>query len=146
MRRDLYVGRDAVQPVRLRPGHRYRRRNPRQQTNAVTAFIDASQIYGSSKEAADGLRYFSGGKLKMSDDMLHMEGGAFVSGDERAREQVGLTSMHTLFNREHNRLAAELERNTGCCRISMASLQVIWTTRRRSTRRSTRRHASWSVA
>ena len=83
--------------------------NPRQQTNAVTAFIDASQIYGSSKEAADGLRYFSGGKLKMSDDMLHMEGGVFVSGDERAREQVGLTSMHTLFNREHNRLAAELE-------------------------------------
>lgn len=84
--------------------------NPRQQVNAVTAFIDASQIYGSSKDAANGLRYFSGGKLKMSDDMLHMEGGVFVSGDERAREQVGLTSMHTLFNREHNRLAAEFEK------------------------------------
>ena len=83
--------------------------NPRQQTNAVTAFIDASQIYGSSKDEADDLRYFSGGKLKMSGDMLHMDGGVFVSGDERAREQVGLTSMHTLFNREHNRLAENLE-------------------------------------
>ncbi|MGB5252067.1 MAG: peroxidase family protein, partial [Sedimenticolaceae bacterium] len=83
--------------------------NPRQQINAVTAFIDASQIYGSSKVEGDSLRDFSGGKLKMTGDMLHMEDGVFVSGDERAREQIGLTSMHTLFNREHNRLAGKLE-------------------------------------
>ncbi|MCB1802782.1 MAG: peroxidase family protein [Gammaproteobacteria bacterium] len=84
---------------------------PRQQLNATTAYIDASQIYGSDEMTANSLRTFSGGKLKMTDAMgglLHMEGTEFVSGDERAMEQVGLTAMHTLFNREHNRIAEEL--------------------------------------
>lgn len=88
---------------------------PRQQVNATTAYIDASQVYGSDKQTADSLRTFSGGKLKMTDAMgglLHTEdsamGKVFVSGDERAMEQVGLTAMHTLFNREHNRIAEEI--------------------------------------
>ena len=32
----------------------------------------------------------------------------FLAGDHRANEQLGLTSMHTLWFREHNRVAAEL--------------------------------------
>lgn len=96
--------------------------SPRQQINAITAFIDASQIYGSDRVTADRLRTFSGGKLKMSgpsdapllDTEMTDRGPMFVSGDERANEQVGLTSMHTLFNREHNRLADEIAaRNPG---------------------------------
>lgn len=85
--------------------------NPRQQLNAATAYIDASQIYGSDLDTANALRTFSGGKLKMTSvqgGLLHMENGVFVSGDERVNEQVGLTTMHTLFNREHNRLAEQI--------------------------------------
>ena len=88
---------------------------PRQQVNSSTAYIDASQIYGSDKSTADSLRTFVGGKLKMTDTiggLLHMEysaiGPMFISSDERVNEQVGLTTMHTLFNREHNRIAEQI--------------------------------------
>ena len=89
---------------------------PRQQVNAITAFVDASQIYGSDQATSDALRTFSDGKLKMSVtaagallDMKTVDGKLeFQSGDERVNEQIGLTSMHTLFNREHNRLAGLL--------------------------------------
>lgn len=92
--------------------------NPRQQINEITAFIDASNVYGSDQERADALRTFSGGMLKTSDgdllpfnlDGLPNAGGPsaelFVAGDVRANENAVLTSMHTLFVREHNRLAA----------------------------------------
>lgn len=93
--------------------------NPRQQINEITAFIDASNVYGSDAERANALRTLDGtGRLKTSEgdllpfnlDGLHNAGGdspaLFVAGDIRANEQVGLTAMHTLFVREHNRLAS----------------------------------------
>ena len=82
----------------------------RTQVNNITAFIDGSNIYGSSKEVADSLREFEGGKLTMGADnyMPQNEGGQYKSGDVRVNENAGLTSMHTLWAREHNRVADNL--------------------------------------
>jgi len=94
--------------------------NPRAQMNSITAFVDASNVYGSDDVRAAALRTFDGGRLKTSDgnllpfnvDGLDNAGGTssslFLAGDVRANEQVGLTAMHTLWVREHNRLADEL--------------------------------------
>ena len=94
--------------------------NPRRQMNAATAFVDASQVYGPEASRAVALRTGDGtGMLETShegrllpfnDQGLENDGGRdlqdlFVAGDVRANEQVGLTAMHTLFVREHNRLA-----------------------------------------
>lgn len=95
---------------------------PRQQMNALTAFIDASNVYGSHRSRALALRAFdgsgrlrtsSGGFLPRNDQGLPNAPSAdeeemFLAGDVRANEQVALTAMHTLFVREHNRLAHTL--------------------------------------
>ena len=75
--------------------------SPRQYENAITSFIDASQIYGSSQATIDMMRV-DGGKLRMVDDMLDTDGSSFMTGDVRAAENVALSSLHTLFTREHN--------------------------------------------
>lgn len=94
----------------------------RQQFNFLTAYIDASNVYGSDLERAHELRTLDGtGRLKTSaGDLLpfNLNGFAnapsaadpsfFLAGDIRCNEQVGLTAMHTLFVREHNRLAAQI--------------------------------------
>jgi len=86
--------------------------NPREQINQITAWIDGSMIYGSGKATADSLRTFSGGKLKTSTgNFLPMDStGSFLAGDVRANENIELTSMQTLFVREHNRIATQLAR------------------------------------
>ena len=87
--------------------------NPRQHINSITAWLDGSNVYGSSAAQALGLREDTingagtGAKLKTSAGglLLPVDGsGHFFAGDERAEEQVGLTATHTLFVREHNRL------------------------------------------
>ena len=108
--------------------------NPRQHFNAITAFIDGSNVYGSTEEVAAWLRTFENGKLKVSagnllpwntldgeydsdldpdaphmDDAVGMASRLFVAGDVRANEQPLLASMHTLFVREHNRLCDEFK-------------------------------------
>ena len=92
----------------------------REQVNEITAFIDGSMIYGSDAERSDALRSFEGGRLLVSEgdllpfntDGLDNAGGTdanlFVAGDVRANEQVGLLAMHTLWVREHNRVADEI--------------------------------------
>lgn len=89
----------------------------REQVNAITAYIDASQVYGSDTERATALRLNDGsGKLATTEsehgDLLPYNLGGFdnagsgpsffLAGDVRANEQVGLTALHTLFVREHN--------------------------------------------
>jgi peroxidase len=94
---------------------------PRQQLNQITHFLDASNVYGSDDVRAAALRTNDGtGQLLISSgDLLPFNtaglpnaGGTgpelFLAGDVRANEQVGLTAMHTLFVREHNRLAQEI--------------------------------------
>ncbi len=95
--------------------------NPRQQLNAVTAYVDASQVYGSDATRAADLRLHDGsGRLRTSPGNLlpfntaglPNAGGPgsnlFIAGDVRCNEQVGLISMHTLFMREHNRLCGQI--------------------------------------
>ncbi|MEM9290736.1 MAG: peroxidase family protein [Acidobacteriota bacterium] len=95
--------------------------SPRQQINEITAWIDASNVYGSDDERAEALRTLDGtGQLKTSEgdllpfnvDGLPNAGGdseaLFLAGDVRANEQVGLAAMHTLFVREHNRQARRI--------------------------------------
>ena len=103
--------------------------SPRQQENEVTSYIDASMVYGSTQERADFLRESSGGRLKVGNKVPSTKpslpiapecppdfpdccpagfNSCFVAGDVRTNEQVSLTVMHTLFVREHNRIAAQL--------------------------------------
>ncbi len=92
--------------------------NPRQQLNLITAYVDASNVYGSDPERARAVRTNDGtGELLMSDGRmlpfneagLDNAGGTQrrfrLAGDVRANENVALLSMHTLWVREHNRLA-----------------------------------------
>ena len=102
--------------------------NPRQLPNVITAWIDGSNVYGSDEERADFLRSYEGGLLKTSEgDLLPFnlspeDGGVendnptrqnptdlFVAGDVRGNENAVLSSIHTLFVREHNRIATELK-------------------------------------
>ena len=107
--------------------------SPRQQINLITSWIDGSNVYGSDEARANWLRTFTEGKLKVSagnllpyntldgeknspidpnaPSMAGDEGGTqvvFVAGDIRAVEQSSLTSLHTLFVREHNRICDDL--------------------------------------
>lgn len=99
----------------------------REQVNEITAYIDASNVYGSDSERAQGLRTLDGtGQLETSAGSLlpfNLSGlpnapspdpSFFLAGDIRANEQVALTAMHTLFVREHNHWARRLgRRNPG---------------------------------
>jgi hypothetical protein len=83
--------------------------NPRQQINQISAWIDGSMVYGSDQATAVSLRTFTGGALRTSAGNLPPENqSGFLAGDSRANENIELTSMHALFIREHNRLAAEM--------------------------------------
>ena len=93
----------------------------RQQLNQISAYIDASMVYGSDQFRSNALRMDGTGKLEVSPgDLLPFNtmgldnaGGTgsnlFLAGDIRANEQISLTVMHTLFVREHNRLADEIK-------------------------------------
>ncbi|ESO94460.1 hypothetical protein LOTGIDRAFT_161152 [Lottia gigantea] len=106
---------------------------PRQQINALTAFIDASNVYGNGPDEANSLRDLTNerGLLRVGpslngnrllpfdeDTLNHVDCQldatkrhvpCFKAGDHRANEHLALTAMHTLFMREHNRIATALE-------------------------------------
>lgn len=76
--------------------------------NAITSWIDGSQIYGSDNETNCALRTFKNGKLKTSgnqgEELLPLFGDFFRAGDVRAIENAVLASYHIIFVREHNRI------------------------------------------
>ncbi|XP_013859259.1 eosinophil peroxidase [Austrofundulus limnaeus] len=114
--------------------------NRREQINALTAFLDLGQVYGSEAQLALNLRNLTsnGGLLavntefrdngrellpfhplqvqmcatrrRVTNDTNAREVPCFIAGDVRVAENIALTSIHTLFVREHNRLARGLKR------------------------------------
>lgn len=84
---------------------------PRVQINVITAWLDGSQIYGSDERTASNLRTFTDGKMTVDSNQFMPldENGQFLAGDVRANENMILSSLHTLFVREHNRLAGILK-------------------------------------
>lgn len=99
--------------------------DPRQQENEITSWIDGSMIYGSDDERALALRVsedsaylatsdgnllpFNTAGLTNANAMGVDDDELFVGGDVRVNEQAGLAAMHTLWVREHNRIAEILE-------------------------------------
>uniref|UniRef100_UPI00398F2A2A myeloperoxidase-like isoform X2 n=1 Tax=Pristiophorus japonicus TaxID=55135 RepID=UPI00398F2A2A len=111
-----------------------------EQINEQTAYIDASNIYGNMEHQAKKLRDFTSdlGLLMVNptfsdNNLKYMPFRSFkqtnpcavthnssscsgvtvpcmLAGDARANENLGLLSFHTIFLREHNRLARELKR------------------------------------
>ncbi len=86
------------------------RTNPRQQVTSITAWIDGSMIYGSDDATANSLRAHVGGRmLQGANGLLPQDAnGFFIAGDIRANENPELSSLQTLFVREHNRVAGQL--------------------------------------
>jgi Animal haem peroxidase/Ricin-type beta-trefoil lectin domain len=114
--------------------------NPRQQTNTLSSYIDAFNVYGPTASRLEWLRDGSvDGNVTNNRATLMLKGGylptreargdpgtaptmvvdgrllanptkAVVAGDVRANENIGLTATHTLFAREHNRIVSKLPR------------------------------------
>ncbi|KAL1130925.1 hypothetical protein AAG570_012166 [Ranatra chinensis] len=105
---------------------------PREQINQLTAFIDGSQVYGFTQNRSILLRDYSNdlGLLRVGiptpsgkhllpiagsqevdcrRDPTESEVGCFLAGDIRVNEQLALVAMHTIWLREHNRIAIELK-------------------------------------
>lgn len=96
-----------------------------EQMNQATHFLDGSQIYGSTPKEAASLRLPNGGLLKFENyndeeflpltanpkDKCMISGDkkiCFNSGDTRVNMHPWLSGMHTIWAREHNRIARNL--------------------------------------
>jgi hypothetical protein len=118
-------------------------RSPRQQINTVPSYIDAFAVYGGDASRLEWLRdgpydgrlvnnaatfLLDDGYLPRRDArgdagsapfmaadgrLTSQPNRAMVAGDVRANENIALTATHTLFAREHNRIASLLPRRLG---------------------------------
>jgi len=102
----------------------------RRQISSVSSYLDASQVYGSDEARAAALRTDNGMGAKLATspgNLLPINVGGlandnngpfadnqlFLTGDVRANENAPLTSIHTIFMREHNRLVDALKTQQG---------------------------------
>ncbi|XP_037085818.1 peroxidase-like [Pollicipes pollicipes] len=92
---------------------------PARPLNEITTFLDLSNVYDSQEARMNELRAFQDGLMRKSPgELLPMLDPAsmcrasicFRAGDRRVNEQSGLALMHTIFLREHNRIAKALKR------------------------------------
>lgn len=99
--------------------------NVREQENEISSWIDGSMIYGSDIERNNALRVgpnspmlatsannllpFNEFGMANANGFVREPNRLFLAGDVRVNEQAGLTAMHTVWVREHNRLAAILQ-------------------------------------
>ena len=102
---------------------------PREQMNQASAYIDGSVVYGSTIDKVISLRTLTDGKLIMfltpdnrtllpinknpkdgcNEAKENSDGKyCFTSGDERANENLHLTSMHLIWARHHNSIVDAL--------------------------------------
>jgi len=96
-----------------------------QQLNQITHWLDSSNVYGSLPTVARSVREFKNGLLDTvigpdGKEQLPVDpdrrcvgeatGTCQLSGDLRNNEQPTLGAMHTLFLREHNRIARALKK------------------------------------
>ncbi|XP_053698823.1 chorion peroxidase-like [Sabethes cyaneus] len=107
------------------PKHRCQAGHDRQ-ISSVTHFIDGSGIYGNSASESHSLRSHVGGRLKslvhhqLKNELPPLETTTnacrisadmcFKVGDDRVNQIITLVAVHTLFLREHNRIADFLHR------------------------------------
>ncbi|KAL7748958.1 hypothetical protein RI367_005606 [Sorochytrium milnesiophthora] len=93
--------------------------------NGLSAWVDASNVYGATAAVTNQLRSFSNGMLTLTPNgmlpnttnsaniMADPNGFPWtkllLAGDIRANENAALQTLHTLFAREHNRRAAYLQ-------------------------------------
>jgi len=95
----------------------------REQVNQLTHWLDNSQVYGSNDQEQRSIRTFRGGRLStvsgpdngrqlLPNDRQESSctGTCFKAGDGRANENPNLSVLHTVFLREHNRVADQLSR------------------------------------
>ncbi|XGW10369.1 hypothetical protein V3C99_012119 [Haemonchus contortus] len=89
---------------------------PREQVNMASSYLDGSVIYGSSPERAKQMRsfsqgylrtYSSAGELPQVDSTIkcQIEGRCMLSGSDDANILPGVTALHAVFIRQHNRIA-----------------------------------------
>jgi hypothetical protein len=132
------LGTIAVNRSAATPGTGTSTSNPRQQTNTITSYISAQNVYGSSATRLDWLRNGTvdgdptnnQATLMLPNNLLpHADArgnastapaadhdgrlashpqDARIAGDPRANENMGLTALHTVFAREHNRIVNAL--------------------------------------
>merc|ERR1712066_1148973 len=77
--------------------------------SAITAFVDASNVYASDDETAHIIRTHLDGEMKVDhSNLLPIVDNEHLAGDVRAIENPALASVHTLWVREHNRIARGL--------------------------------------
>ncbi|XP_066590140.1 peroxidase-like isoform X2 [Prorops nasuta] len=94
---------------------------PVEQMNQASHFLDGSMIYGSTLQKSRELRSYEGGKLLVENRNNHdylptaaadftvgCNGSCYNSGDDRVNVQPQLAVMHTIWHREHNRIAEKL--------------------------------------